>query len=433
VTPDLWPALMPIRSLRAMAMPENKTANSVVISAADAIEAFRRGQMLIMVDDEARENEGDFVMPANAVTPESINFMAMHGRGLICLPAQKARLDELDLGLMTHRNSALHGTNFTVSIDAVKNTTTGISAADRAQTVRVFIDPNSRPEDLGRPGHVFPLMAYPGGVLRRAGHTEGVVDLCQLAGVYPAGILCEILNADGSMARMPELIEIAKRHNLKIVTIESIIAYRMRTERLVRRAVTTRLPNAYGTWDMHLYEYEMGEELHIALVLGDLSGVAAPLVRVHSQCFTGDTLGSMRCECGPQLHAAMRQISEEGAGVLLYMHHEGRGIGLKAKLMAYMLQDAGRDTVEANIELGFQADQRDYGVGAQILADLGLKNIRIMTNNPRKMIGLEGYGLHIAERVPIEVGACDENMAYLKTKRDKMGHILETLDKQGKA
>ena len=401
---------------------------SVLAPPEEAIEAFRDGKMMIMVDDESRENEGDFVLPASAVTPEAINFMATHGKGLICLPTMPARLEELQIDLMVHRNTARHGTNFTVSVDALRNTTTGISAADRAATVRVFTDPDAKPTDLARPGHVFPLMAYPGGVLRRPGHTEGVVDLCMLAGVYPAGVLCEILNEDGSMARMPDLIEMARHFDMKIVTIKSLIQHRMRTEKMVKPVVTTRLPNAYGEWQMRLYEYQLGDELHIALTLGDLSSVEAPLVRVHSQCFTGDTLGSTRCECGVQLHAAMRKISEEGAGVLLYMHHEGRGIGLKAKLMAYVLQDAGRDTVEANLELGYEADERDYGVGAQILADLGLKNIRIMTNNPRKMFGLEGYGLHVAQRVPVEVGVCDENMAYLRAKRDKMGHLFESLD-----
>ncbi|MCX7047258.1 MAG: bifunctional 3,4-dihydroxy-2-butanone-4-phosphate synthase/GTP cyclohydrolase II [Candidatus Sumerlaeota bacterium] len=400
----------------------------MILPIEEAIAAFRNGQMLIMVDDEARENEGDFILPAHAVPPQAINFMAMHGRGLICLPATRERLEELELGLMVSHNTARHGTNFTISIDAVKNTTTGISAADRAETIRAFMDAKTKPEDLGRPGHVFPLMAKAGGVLRRAGHTEGVVDLCRLAGVYPAGVLCEILNEDGTMARLPELLELARKHDLKIVTIESLIAYRMRTEKLVKPVVTTRLPNAYGVWQVRLYEYELGEELHLALIMGDLASAEAPLVRVHSQCFTGDTLGSLRCECGPQLDAAMRQISEEGVGVLLYMHHEGRGIGLKAKLMAYALQDAGRDTVEANLELGFKADERDYGVGAQILADLGLKKIRIMTNNPRKMVGLEGYGLHIVDRVPVEVGICEENMTYLRTKRDKMGHLFKTLE-----
>ncbi len=399
-----------------------------LISVEQAIEAFRRGEMLIMVDDADRENEGDFILPASAVTPEAVNFMARHGRGLICLPSVRQRLDELELELMVEHNTAVHGTNFTVSIDAIHNTTTGISAADRCETIRAFVNPATQPSDLGRPGHIFPLMAYEGGVLRRPGHTEGVVDLCMLAGKEPAGILCEILNEDGTMSRLPELLEIAEKYNMGIVTIRSLIEYRMRTERLVKRVVTSRLPNPYGVWDLHLYEFEMGDESHIALVMGDLSSVEAPLVRVHSQCFTGDTLKSMRCECGHQLESAMGRIGEEGVGVLLYMHHEGRGIGLKAKLMAYVLQDAGRDTVEANLELGYGADERDYGVGAQILADLGLTKIRIMTNNPRKMFGLEGYGLHVVERVPVEVGICEENINYLRTKRDKMGHLLGNLE-----
>jgi len=404
-----------------------KFGDSAIASAEEAIEAFRGGQMTIMIDDEGRENEGDFILAAQFATAEAVNFMAKHGRGLICLPAQRSRLEELDLELMVHKNTARHGTNFTISIDAIHNTTTGISAADRAETIRCFIDPKTKPDDLARPGHVFPLMAYPGGVLRRAGHTEGVVDLCRLAGLYPAGVLCEILSEDGTMARLPELAEIARRHNMKIVTIESLIACRIRSEKLVERVVSTRLPNAYGTWKMVLYEYEIGGEAHLALVLGDLTAVEAPLVRVHSQCFTGDTLGSTRCDCGPQLHAAMRQIGEEGAGVLLYMHQEGRGIGLKAKLMAYELQDRGFDTVEANAQLGYEPDLRDYGVGAQILVDLGLKSIRLMTNNPRKIVGLEGYGLHVVDRVHIEVGAEDENMAYLRAKRDKLGHIFQNL------
>jgi len=398
--------------------------STVFATAEEAIEEFRAGRMIIMTDDEDRENEGDLVMAASAVTPEAINLMTISGRGLICLPATAERLAELELDLMVPRGTALHGTNFTVSIDAAQGTTTGISAADRAATARAFIDPKTRPADLARPGHVFPLRATEGGVLKRAGHTEGVVDLARLAGLYPAGVLCEILHEDGSMARMPELMNLAQRHGLKIVTIRDLIEYRVRTEKLVRRAVSTHLPNQYGEWDLHLYESWVDNETHVALVMGHVAGEENILVRVHSQCFTGDTLGSFRCDCHAQLQAAMERIAEEGRGVLLYLHQEGRGIGLKAKLMAYALQDQGRDTVEANEELGFLADPREYGVGAQILADLGLHKIRIMTNNPRKLVGLSGYHLEIVDRVPLVVGVHDHNIEYLRTKRDKMGHFI---------
>jgi 3,4-dihydroxy 2-butanone 4-phosphate synthase/GTP cyclohydrolase II len=393
-------------------------------SAEEAVEDFRAGRMLILTDDEDRENEGDLVMAASAVTPEAINFMTIHGRGLVCLPATAERLAELNLDLMVQRGTALHGTSFTVSIDAVHGTTTGISAADRARTIQAFIDPKTRASDLARPGHIFPLRACEGGVLKRAGHTEGVVDLARLAGLYPAGALCEILRDDGSMARMPELMALAQRHNLKIVTVRDLIEYRMRTEKLVRRVVSTRLPNKFGEWDLHLYESRIDGESHVALVMGNVGGEENVLVRVHSQCFTGDTLGSFRCDCHAQLHAAMERIAEEGRGVLLYLHQEGRGIGLKAKLMAYVLQDKGRDTVEANEELGYLADPRDYGIGAQILADLGLHKIRIMTNNPRKLAGLSGYHLEIVDRVPLVVGVGNHNIEYLRTKRDKMGHLI---------
>ncbi|MCX8036768.1 MAG: bifunctional 3,4-dihydroxy-2-butanone-4-phosphate synthase/GTP cyclohydrolase II [Candidatus Sumerlaeia bacterium] len=397
---------------------------SVFATIEEAIAEFRAGRMLIMTDDEDRENEGDLILPASAVTPEAINFMTLHARGLICLPATAERLAELDLDLMVARGTALHGTNFTVSIDAVHGTTTGISAADRAATIRTFIDPATRPSDLARPGHVFPLRACEGGVLKRAGHTEGVVDLARLAGLYPAGVLCEILREDGSMARMPELIALAQQHGLKIVTIRDLIEYRMRTEKLVRRVVTTRLPNRYGVWDLHLYESLVDNESHVALVMGKVEDAEDVLVRVHSQCFTGDTLGSLRCDCNAQLHAAMQRIAEEGLGVLLYLHQEGRGIGLKAKLMAYALQDQGRDTVEANEDLGYLPDPRNYGIGAQILRDLGLHRIRIMTNNPRKLVGLSGYHLEITDRVPLVVGVHDQNIEYLRTKREKLGHLI---------
>jgi len=398
--------------------------SNVFASVEEATEEFRAGRLLIMTDDEDRENEGDLVMAMSAATPEAINFMTIHGRGLICLPATAERLAELDLDLMVPRSTALHGTNFTISIDAVRGTTTGISAGDRAQTIRVFTDPKTRPSDLARPGHVFPLRACGGGVLKRAGHTEGVVDLARLAGLYPAGVLCEILRDDGSVARMPELMNLAERHGLKIITIRDLIEYRMQTEKLVRRLVSTHLPNEYGEWDLHLYESWVDNESHVALVMGQVAGQQNVLVRVHSQCFTGDTLGSSRCDCHAQLHAAMKRIAEEGRGVLLYLHQEGRGIGLKAKLMAYTLQDQGRDTVDANVELGYLADQREYGIGAQILADLGLHTIRIMTNNPRKLAGLSGYHLEIVDRVPLVVGVGDQNIDYLRTKRDKLGHLI---------
>lgn len=395
-----------------------------IVTVEDAIEEFRAGRMLIMTDDEDRENEGDLIMAASAITPAAINFMTIHGRGLICLPATVERLAELGLDLMVQQGSAIHGTNFTVSIDALHGTTTGISAADRAQTVRAFIAPETRPADLGRPGHVFPLRAAEGGVLKRAGHTEGVVDLARLAGLYPAGILCEILREDGTMARLPDLIAMAQRHGLKIVTIRDLIEHRMRTEKLVKRVVSAKLPNDYGEWDLHFYESTVDGESHIALTMGEIEAEDPVLVRVHSQCFTGDTLGSHRCDCNAQLHAAMGQIAGEGRGVLLYLHQEGRGIGLRAKLLAYALQEKGRDTVEANEELGYRADERDYGIGAQILVDLGLHKIRLLTNNPRKRAGLAGYHLEIVDRVPLIVGVGDRNRDYLRTKRDKLGHLI---------
>jgi 3,4-dihydroxy 2-butanone 4-phosphate synthase/GTP cyclohydrolase II len=398
---------------------------NVFAAADEAIELFRAGKLLILTDDEDRENEGDLIMAASAAAPDAINFMATHGRGLICLPSTAERLAQLDLPLMVPMNTALHGTNFTVSIDTVVGTSTGISASDRAKTIRAFVSPDTHAGDFGRPGHIFPLMAAKGGVLKRAGHTEGVVDLARLAGDSPAGVLCEILREDGSMARMPELIDLALRFGLKIVTIRDLIEYRMRTEKLVRRIVTTRLPNEYGEWTLYLYESAIEPQHdHLALVMGDVTGDQSILVRVHSQCFTGDTLGSHRCDCHAQLHAAMARIADEGRGVVLYLGQEGRGIGLRAKLMAYALQDQGRDTVEANEDLGFRPDQRDYGIGAQVLADIGLHKIRVMTNNPRKLVGLSGYHLEITERVPIVVGVGENNRRYLQTKRDKLGHLL---------
>ncbi|MGB9691734.1 MAG: GTP cyclohydrolase II [Candidatus Sumerlaeaceae bacterium] len=392
----------------------------------EAIERYRRGEILILVDDEDRENEGDLVFAAEHVTPEKINFLAKYGRGLICLATTRQRLEELGLRPLVTRNTSRFGTNFYEPVDAVKGTTTGISAADRATTIAVFLDPNARPEDLAKPGHMQTLGARDGGVLERAGQTEGVVDLAKLAGLYPAGVLCEIMNDDGTMARMPQLEVFARQHRLKIVTIRDIIEYRLRTEKLVRCVVTVPLRNWYGEWQLSYYEAWNGEG-HLALVMGDLKTKSdeGVLVRVHSQCFTGDTLGSMRCDCGPQLHSAMKKIAEEGVGVILYLHQEGRGIGLKNKLIAYHLQDAGLDTVEANEALGFKADLREYGIGAQILKDLGLTRIRLMTNNPKKIVGLSAYKIEVVDRVPLVAGRHAYNEAYLLTKRDKLGHLID--------
>ncbi|HBF34599.1 TPA: bifunctional 3,4-dihydroxy-2-butanone-4-phosphate synthase/GTP cyclohydrolase II [Candidatus Sumerlaeota bacterium] len=394
------------------------------ISIPEAIEIIRRGEILILVDDEDRENEGDFICAAEKVTPEIVNFMATHGRGLICATLTLDRMKDLDLLPMVHENTSLLGTNFTVTVDAVKGTTTGISTADRALTVRTLADPKACPEDLGRPGHISPIGAVAGGVLRRAGHTEGTCDLARLAGLQPVGMLCEVLNADGTMARRPDLEVIAVEHNLKIATIQDLIAYRVEHERLVEKGAETVLPNEFGEWRLCVYENKINGDCHTALIFGEPEKQESALVRVHSQCFTGDTLGSFRCDCGPQLHTAMARIAEEGHGVLLYMAQEGRGIGLLNKIKAYALQDKGRDTVEANEELGFRADLRDYGIGAQILRDLGLCSLRLMTNNPRKIVGLEAYGLHVVDRVPIEVGAHARNKRYLGTKKEKLGHML---------
>ncbi len=390
----------------------------------EAIEDFREGKILIVVDDEDRENEGDFIMAATKVTPDKINFMATKGRGLICVAMTEERLEELELHPMVPRITALHGTKFTVSVDAVKNTTTGISAYDRAQTIKVLIDPYAKPSDLARPGHVFPIKAEKGGVLSRAGHTEAVVDLARLAGLYPAGVLCEIMDDDGSMARVPKLMKLARKHDLKIITIRDLIEYRRRTEKLVERQATAKLPTKYGNFVLHLYRSAVDEHHHLALVKGDVATDEPVIVRVHSQCLTGDIFGSLRCDCGEQLDKAMQIIEQEGRGVLLYMRQEGRGIGLANKVMAYQLQDNGRDTVEANEELGFKADLRDYGIGAQILADLGIKRIRLLTNNPKKIVGLKGYGLEVVERIPIEIKPNEVNARYLQTKRDKLGHLI---------
>ncbi len=393
-----------------------------------AIEDFKQGKILIVVDDEDRENEGDFIMAAEKVTPEKINFLAKHGRGLICVPMTGQRLDELDLHPMVSENTERLRTHFTVSVDAKKNTTTGISAFDRNETVRALIDPATQPRDLARPGHIFPLRAREGGVLVRAGHTEAVVDLARLAGLYPAGVLCEIMDEDGRMARVPRLLEIARRFNLKIVTIKDLIEYRRRTEILVKRIVTTSLPTDYGKFTLHLYSSEYDEQHHVAIVKGDVSTGEPTLVRVHSQCLTGDIFGSQRCDCGEQLRQALRTIEKEGRGVVLYMRQEGRGIGLENKLKAYELQDRGKDTVEANEALGFKADLRHYGVGAQILYDLGIRKIRLLTNNPKKIVGISGYGLEVVERVKIEIPPNKVNAKYLATKRDKLGHLLSLVD-----
>lgn len=393
-----------------------------------ALEDIRQGKMVILIDDEDRENEGDLTMAAEKVTPEAINFMAREGRGLICLSLTEERADHLDLPLMVRDNSSSFGTAFTVSIEARRGVTTGISAADRAHTIQVAIADESSARDLARPGHVFPLRAKKGGVLVRAGQTEGSVDLARLAGLKPAGVICEIMNDDGTMARLPELKKFAKQHDLKIISIADLVSYRMRKELLVRRAAETIIPiHDSGEFAAIAYENDVDTAQHLALVKGTIDPEKPVLVRVHSECLTGDVFASQRCDCGEQLHAAIHQIDEEGCGVLLYMRQEGRGIGLVNKLKAYALQDQGCDTVEANEALGFKADLRDYGIGAQILSELGVRQIRLMTNNPKKIIGLEGYGLEVVERVSIQMPACETNKRYLATKREKLGHLLENL------
>lgn len=390
-----------------------------------AIEAFRDGQMLIVVDDEDRENEGDLTIAAEKVTPDVINFMAKEGRGLICMPMTEERLEELDIPQMVPQNTARFETAFCVSIEAKYVTSTGISAADRAATVLAAIDPKTRPADLARPGHMFPLMARNGGVLVRAGQTEAAVDLARIAGLNPAGVICEILNADGTMARVPELTKFARRHKLLMITIADLIKYRMRTEALVRRVAAADLPTDYGEFRVIAFESGLDKDTHVALVKGDLGDGENVMVRVHSRCLTGDVFHSMRCDCGPQRDAAMARIEQEGRGVFLYLNQEGRGIGLANKIRAYELQEQGLDTVEANERLGFKADQRDYGIGVQILKDLGVKSMRLLSNNPRKLVGLEGYGLSVAEWLPLEIPPSAYTERYLKTKKDKLGHRLK--------
>ena len=420
-----------------MATPQNpeshvdpSNSGAVLSSISDAIEDIRAGKMVILVDDEDRENEGDLCMAAEAVTPESINFMATHGRGLICLAMEEAQMQKLHLSMMVpdHENTATYGTAFTVSIEAREGVTTGISAADRAHTVQTAIREDVRPADIVRPGHVFPLRAREGGVLRRVGQTEGSVDLARLAGFRPAGVICEVMNDDGTMARLDDLASYAKKHDLKIVTIRDLIQYRLRNETLVRRGASARMPTVAGDFKCIVYENDIDHVDHMALVMGEIDSTKPVLVRVHSECLTGDAFGSLRCDCGEQLQSALKMIASEGSGVLLYMRQEGRGIGLKNKISAYDLQDTeGLDTVEANVKLGFAADMRDYGVGTQILVDLGVEEMRMITNNPGKRAGIEGYGLRIVERVPLEVEPNPNNLDYLRTKKEKLGHVLHLM------
>ena len=413
------------RSHPAPARPGVPAAPSVFLSVEEAVERIRAGGMIIVVDDALRENEGDLVWAAEKTTPAMVNFAVKHGRGILCAPMAPPEAERLGLHRMVERNTARYGTPFTESVDARRGTTTGTSAFDRARTLRALADPGTRPEDLLRPGHVFPLRAVPGGVLRRAGHTEAVPDLCVLAGLRPVGALCEILAEDGRMARLPELERFARAHGLGILTTRDLIAWRRRREVLVRRVVSVPLPTPEGTFQLHLYQCVLEGDHHVALVKGRVRGGGPILTRVHSQCLTGDVFGSQRCDCGPQMHAALRAIAKRGRGVFLYLRQEGRGIGLAAKLKAYALQDRGLDTVEANVKLGYPPDLRDYGIGAQILTDLGVREIELLTNNPRKLVGLEAHGLRIVKRVPIRIKPSRHNRRYLATKRDKLGHLLD--------
>jgi 3,4-dihydroxy 2-butanone 4-phosphate synthase/GTP cyclohydrolase II len=393
----------------------------------DAIKAIRDGQMVIVVDDEDRENEGDLTLAAEKVTPERINFMARYGRGLICMPMTGERLDELEIPLMVSQNTARFDTAFCVSIEAKQHTSSGISAGDRATTVRAAIDQKTKPSDLARPGHMFPLRARDGGVLVRTGQTEAAVDLARIAGLYPAGVICEIMNDDGTMARVPHLTKFARRHGLLMITVADLIKYRMRTESMVKRVASAVLPTEFGDFQIHAFENVLDRQTHVALVRGEIGDGTGVMVRVHSRCLTGDVFHSLRCDCGDQLDAALERIATEGRGVLLYLNQEGRGIGLANKLRAYELQDQGLDTVEANERLGFKADQRDYGIGVQILRDLGVRTMRLLSNNPRKLVGIEGYGLAVSEWLPLEIPASDSTRRYLKTKKDKLGHKLSSV------
>ncbi len=406
-------------------------SSTKLASAEEAIAAIKRGEMILVVDDEDRENEGDLIIAAEFCDAQHVNFMATHARGLICLAMKKEHLARLDLHAMVPKNTSLHETAFTVSIDGIDGVTTGISAADRAKTIAIAINPDTKPEELGRPGHIFPLAAQNGGVLTRIGHTETAVDLAKLAGLHPSGVICEVMNPDGTMARLPELKEFAKKHKLLLTSVEELVKYRHKSEILVKCVSESNLPTDFGVFRVKVYENLVNGETHVALYQGDIKSAECPLVRVHSQCLTGDVFASRRCDCGSQLHTAMRKVNEVGCGVILYMAQEGRGIGLANKIKAYHLQDHGLDTVDANVELGFAPDLRDYGIGAQILSDMGLTKIKLMTNNPKKIIGLSGYGLEVSERIGIEISPTEENRFYLRTKRDRMGHLLKGVDKDG--